>query len=430
MTTLTSKNKVQVGQLASEKIQYCNVSKDNVLQEQQTITDSHNPLPLVILKIAARCNLNCSYCYEFNLADTTWKDSPAHMSDEVFNKVLERVKRHCEWSGQKSVHFSMHGGEPCLIGPKRFNSFCEKMRKVLNDVEVKISIQTNGTLLDKEWAVILANNAVNVGVSMDGPREVHDIFRVDHQNKGSYDRVRSGIEVLKSAGIPFGILTVIQLGANPLTIHRHFLDLGCKSLSYLMPDYTHDTIKGIHEKFGPTPCADFLIPIFDDWWFHSTTDIRIRNFWDMARLIMGGESHVDALGNRPLRFIVINSKGDIEGLDVLKACDDALVKTGLNVADDDFCDISRLSHLHHQITFGRLPLSEVCKTCSECETCGGGYHPHRYSRANGFHNPSIWCADLLRIFTHIRARLEVSVEETHARRISLREKVAENQVSF
>jgi uncharacterized protein len=390
----------------------------NAVQERG-LMNINSPLPLIILKVAARCNLNCSYCYEFNLADTTWKNSPAFMSDEVFDTVLLRVKRHCEWSGQKAVHFSIHGGEPCLIGPKRFNALCQKAQQVLSDVHVKFSIQTNGTLLTDEWASVLADNEVNIGISLDGPKEVHDVCRVDHQGKGSYDRVQAGMDILNKAGVPFGILTVIQLGADPMAVHRHFLDLGCQSLSYLMPDYTHDTVAEAHEKFGPTPCADFLLPIFDDWWFNGTIDVRIRNFWDIARSIMGGDSQVDALGNRPLRFVVINSSGDIEGLDVLKACDDGLVKTGLNVYDADFRDIANVSLLHSQITFGGFPLPQACQLCPERSTCSGGYHPHRYSRARGFDNPSVWCADLLRLFTHVRARLNVPVEETLVRQRSL-----------
>src|SRR5262249_51892787 len=145
---------------------------------------------------------------------------------------------------------------------------------------------------------------------------------------------------------------------------------------------THDTIGPLRERFGPTPGADFLIPIFEDWWHNSTLDIRIRNFLDIARLIMGGGSTVDALGSRPLYFVVISSAGDIEGLDVLKECDDGLVKTGLNVREANFRDIAQASPLHAQITFGRLPLPAQCRACSERATCGGGYPPHRYSKRN------------------------------------------------
>jgi uncharacterized protein len=395
-------------------------------EERREFLDISSPLPLIIIKVTSRCNLNCTYCYEFNLADQTWRHSPPKISDDVFDKILFRVKRHCAYSGQASVNFSFHGGEPCLLGPKRFGALCKKARQTLNEIDVRISLQTNATLLNSDWAATLLENAVNVGMSLDGPKSVNDVDRIDHRGRGSYDRVRRGMDVLRKADIPFGLLTVIQLGADPLLIHRHFLDLGATSLSYLYPDYTHDTIGSVREKFGPTPCADFLIPIFDDWWFNSTIDIRVRNFWEMARLIMGGDSHVDALGNRPLRFVIVNSAGDIEGLDVLKACDDGFVKTGLNVREADFRDIGQANPLHGQMVFGSLPLAKMCMACQERETCGGGYHPHRYSRRRGFDNPSVWCADLLRLFTHMRARLEVGVKETKFRKESLQVQTTEH----
>ena len=376
-------------------------------------------LPLLILKLAARCNLNCTYCYEFNLADTTWQNSPSHISDEVFDAVLDRVERYTRWSGQSRIHLSMHGGEPTLLGPERFERLCERARTRLSHLQVKISIQTNGVLLNQNWANVFARQRVNIGVSIDGPPQIHDRARVDHAGRGSYDRVRRGVEALAEAGVPFGILTVIPLGSDPILVHRHFLEMGCPSLNYLMPDVTHDTVGDLHKRYGPTPCADFLIPIFDDWWFQSTLEVRIRIFWDIARAILGGESTVDALGNRPLRFLVVATNGDIEGLDVLKACDNGLVKTGMNVLEHDFWDLERYSPLHAKIVFDQMPLSPTCIRCEEMKTCAGGYHPHRFSRVNGFENPSVWCADILRLFTHIRARLGVDWRATDERRAQL-----------
>src|SRR5205085_3744173 len=229
---------------------------DALCETRGDFLDINRPLPLIIIKVTARCNLDFSYCYEFNLADQSWRRNPPKVSDNVFENILLRVKRHCGYSGQTSVNFSFHGGEPCLLGPKRFGALCKKARKTLNDIDVRISLQTNGTLLNSDWASVLLENAVNIGISLDGPKNVNDVYRIDHRGRGSYDRVRTGMDALRKADIPFGLLTVIQLGADPLSVHRHFLDLGGTSLSYLYPDYTHDTIGAVHEKYGPTPCAD------------------------------------------------------------------------------------------------------------------------------------------------------------------------------
>ncbi|MDQ2808223.1 MAG: radical SAM protein [Chloroflexota bacterium] len=380
---------------------------------------SATPLSQFIIKSASRCNLNCSYCYVYNKGDLTWRARPAIMSDETFKMTIARIRRHCLFSGQRSVILTFHGGEPCLIAPGRFDSWCNWIAEQLADiVTVQISIQTNGTLLNPSWIDVLSRHNVDVGVSMDGPKNLHDVFRVDHKGRGSYDAVERGLMLLRDSGIRFGILSVVQLGADPLIIHHHFLGLGCKYICYLLPAYTHDTIGPIRERYGPHPCADFLLPIFDDWWFNSTLDVRIREFWTIARLIMGGTTDLDSFGNPPIRFVSVETDGEIHGLDKLRICEDGYTRLGLNVYDGDFRDFTQTNALHAHVLAGML-LPQACNPCPERDTCAGGYLPHRYSRAHGFDNPSVWCADLLAIFTHIRERLGVSVEDTRRRREAL-----------
>jgi uncharacterized protein len=342
------------------------------------------------------------------------------MSEDTFEMALKRIRRHCLFTDKKTITLLFHGGEACLMGAKRFDSWCDKARQSLKGVaEVRFMMQTNGTLLDDAWAEVLLKQRVRVGVSMDGPKKMHDTFRVDLKGRGSYDDVVRGLNILREAHIPFSILSVIPLGADPLPIHHHFISLGCESINYILPDFTHDTIAPVHKRHGPTPCADFLIPIFDDWWFNGTVDVKLRDFWNIARLILGGESQSDSLGNRPLQFVFVEADGSIEGLDVLRVCKEGITATGLNVQDADFRDIMQASTLHGRIIFEGLPLPTGCSSCPERNTCGGGYLPHRYSQAREFDNPSVWCADLLALFSHIRQRMSIPVEETQRRRQAL-----------
>jgi uncharacterized protein len=272
----------------------------------------------------------------------------------------------------------------------------------------------DGTRLDEHWIDVFREHDVSIGVSLDGPREANVGVRVDHKGRGSY-RVARSIELLAAADVPFSILSVVQPGADALQIHRHFLSLGCKSIAYLFPAETHETIGGLGEEFGATPCADFLIPIFDDWWDNSTIDLRIREFWEMGRVILGGQTQLDSLGNPAIRFVSVETDGSIHGLDKLRTCADGMTNTELSVFGADFCEIANLSSLHASVMNG-MPLPSGCRACPERETCGGGPLPTRYSRERGFDNPSVWCADLLALFAHIRARMGISHEETRARR--------------
>jgi uncharacterized protein len=378
------------------------------------------PIIQLILKVASRCNLNCSYCYVYNQADSTWKQRPVIMSDGIFEAALERIHQHCRYSGQKSLRICFHGGEPCLIGVQRFDSWCTDARRVLSgSMAVQLVIQTNGTLLDDSWAEVFRKHDVMVGVSLDGPKEHNDIFRVNHAGLGSYNEVARGIKILQRAQVPYGILCVIPLGAKPLSVHRHFLELGSTRVTYLLPHFTHDTIAHIRQRYGATPCADFLVPIFDDWWFNGTMDIQIRDLRNMARIILGGSSQIETFGNVPPRYVFVETDGAIEGLDCLRVCKDRITPIGLNVLNADFREILQTDNMHRTAIFEGMALPRACRGCPEEHTCGGGYLPHRYSSARGFDNPSVWCADLLKLFTHLRLRLDVPVEETLLRQQSL-----------
>jgi uncharacterized protein len=356
------------------------------------------------------------------MADSTWKQRPPLMSDAIFGLALERIQSHCRFTRQEYANIVFHGGEPCLIGARKFDDWCTKAKAGLADLaKPTLSIQTNGTLIDRTWADVFKKHRVQVGISMDGPQPIHDAFRIDHAGRGSYDQIERGIRCLQDADVRYGILSVIALGADPVAVHRHFIELGCKEITYVLPHVTHDTIEPIHRLYGQTPVADFLIPIFDEWWFNETPDIHIGDLRNMARIVMGGSSQIETIGNVPPQYVFIESDGELEGLDNLRACRDGISKINLNVRDAEFRDILQANNMHGTAIFEGMPLSNICQACPECDTCGGGYLPHRYSSVNGFDNPSAWCADLLKLFTHIRLRLGVTIEQTRAFRLALRE---------
>jgi uncharacterized protein len=371
-----------------------------------------------IVKVASRCNLNCTYCYMYNKGDDSWMGRPRIMSDIVFCATLINIAEHCRHFGLGGVSIMFHGGEPTLVGVDRFDRWCRMARDTLGGLEVKLSIQTNGTLLDSSWARLLATHNVGVGISMDGPAELHDIARVDHRRRGSHADVLEGIAALNAVGVPFGLLCVTPLGIpDPVAVHRHFVDVGAASVGYLFPDHTHDTIGEIRDRYGAHPVADFLIPIFDDWWSHGNIELRVSPFWEMARAIRGGDSGSDLFQNSPLHYVVVETDGEIQGLDVLRICD-GLGRTGMNVATHQFRDALVAETDQISLLRGSTPLAELCLRCDERQTCGGGHLPHRYSRDAGFDNPSVWCTDLLLLFGHIRARMGVTQTQTQALRTS------------
>jgi uncharacterized protein len=389
------------------------------------VPDPLDALHGVTFKVAARCNLNCSYCYVFNKGDTTWRERPARMSQEVFEAGIARLREACLRSGRDEVSVTLHGGEPTLVGPARARAFFEAARRGLDGVaDVRLAIQTNATRLTGEWVQLFAEYRVDVGVSMDGPPAVHDRERVDHRGRGSHGAVLRGLDLLREGGVPFAVLSVVNLRADPLEVHEHFCELGPDQISYLMPHHTHDDIAQVTARYGPTPCLDWLAPVLEQWWSHGTSRASVQPFRTMARIILGGPSDLDLFGGAPLGFCFVETDGDIEGLDVLKICEDGFAGTAHNVVTDGFDAVAASDSLNAETIFRGRPLPTACAACPEAETCGGGYLPHRYLRGAGLDRPSAWCRDLLGLFGQLRRLLEVDHDETLARRRALAELAA------
>jgi uncharacterized protein len=146
--------------------------------------------------------------------------------------------------------------------------------------------------------------------------------------------------------------------------------------------------------------ADYLIPIFDDWWEDNNPNVKIRMFEVILSLAFGKRRVLDSLGGFPLEEAVIEADGSFEPLDVLRECGDGFTDIGLNIVTDSFEDFlgNRLIKL---ALWGNEGLSETCKACALHDICGGGYLPHRYGAGREFQNPSIHCKDLWRLITHI-----------------------------
>lgn len=362
-------------------------------------------LSTVIVKLASRCNLNCRYCYLYNHQDKTYLQRPALMRDEVFDAVLSAMARHCDRQAPHSMSILLHGGEPLLIGRERFVQMVNRARSVLRDKLRRISVQTNGVLIDDEWACTLAHLQIEVSVSLDGPKSTHDDQRIDHRGIGSYEQVIRGIDALLAAGVHPYVLCVINPRCSGVETYRHLLSLGFKRFDFLLPDVTHDSKPLFYGDLSSGCIARYLVPIFDEWLETDDPSIEIRIFHTLLTRIMGGRASHDAFGNARLSYIAVETDGTMESLDVLRVCETGLSSTGLNVCEHDFEDLAQGSQrIYEAMCFG-FPAASVCRACAEFGTCGGGYPPHRYSQTAQFDNPSVWCADIKALLSHMRGAI-------------------------
>src|SRR5262249_44029941 len=151
-----------------------------------TSADRAIPFTTFVVKVVSRCNLNCSYCYMYNLADKTYLGQPPVMTEEVTAALARRIALHADRHDVPWVHVILHGGEPLLMGKTRLRTWVNQVRSVFaGGLESCFSIQSNGTMIDDEWIDLLADLGVLIGISVDGPKEHHDRHRLDHKSRGS-----------------------------------------------------------------------------------------------------------------------------------------------------------------------------------------------------------------------------------------------------
>lgn len=153
----------------------------------------------IVLKISERCNINCTYCYFFENRDRSAFGRPPLMTTQISSAFADRIREGFDNGFLSHLQIDFHGGEPLLIGKKRFKSIIENILKLIPEDRVRFCIQTNAMLVDSEWIDLFAEFDVNVGVSLDGPDHIHNQFRIDHLGRPTHSRVMEGINQLIAA---------------------------------------------------------------------------------------------------------------------------------------------------------------------------------------------------------------------------------------
>lgn len=371
------------------------------------------PMRNFICKIASRCNLDCDYCYVYHHVDQSWRKQPVRMSLETAAQIGRRVHEHAVNHGLTVVDVTLHGGEPFLLGLDYIDQLCSTITKHAQTTKVQFHSQTNGSLFTQETLDFCRKWNIKLGVSCDGPRSATDLHRFDHQGRSSFDRLNAALELLatpEGQEIWEGFLTVVDIRNNPVEVYNFLRTFNPKSIEFLFPLGHHDMLPlGKQETPHATPYADWMLSIFEMWYTQRPYQTKVRRFRDIIALAMGTSNSSEEWGLQPVDFLVIESNGEIQGVDTLKVTFPGASELGLNVFDHGIDDVYQVP-LVVERQAGWASLCDTCQSCELVKICGGGYFPHRYSAKNGFANPSIYCDDIKKMIHTVLATVNADLQ--------------------
>jgi uncharacterized protein len=372
-----------------------------------------------VVKVVSHCNLNCSYCYMYNLRDKTYLDQPRSMSTEVTGAMIRRIRSHASRHSVPYVHIILHGGEPLLMGRAPLESWVLQVRRGLSAFNPLFSLQSNGVLIDDAWIETLADLQVSVGISVDGPANFHDRYRVNHSGKGSYAEVVAAIRRLQEHPRGHDIFSSVMAVVNPDLPPRELFEFW----QFLDVDNFDISLPHANHAFPPRPgtlsYGQWMIEFFDLWFDQNRADRHVRYFENILRMLFGYPISTDNIGGKPVDVVVVETDGGIEPTDAFKSCANGLTKLGMNVRANEFDELYSIAMIN-TLQAGAPKLCQTCQSCSLKNVCGGGYMPHRYDMRGSFDNPSVYCEDLKALISHMARRSVASLPSQLRQTVALK----------
>ena len=317
--------------------------------------------------------------------------------------VLETyVAQHIEASPDEVIRFSWHGGEPTVLGVDFFRQATALQRKHRpSGKTIANGLQTNGTLLDEDWGRFLVEENFAVGLSLDGPREFHDLFRVARDERPTYEEAMRGYKILRRHGVNCDILSVISAAnvGHPLEVYRFFKQIGAPDVSFLPLVEPRAGVRGDVSPRSVTSEAwgDFLSAVFDEWVGADIGRIKIQIFEEASRTAFGQEHSLCLFRPTCGDIPVVEHNGDFYSCDHYV---DAEHRLG-NIRETHLADLleSRAQREFGQAKLKNLP--PVCRDCEVLDMCHGECPKNRFSmRDDGEPGLNFLCAGYKRFFNH------------------------------
>lgn len=334
---------------------------------------------LLIKPASSSCNLNCTYCFYNDVADNRSVKNYGIMTDETLENMVKKAFEEVTYQ----VNFAFQGGEPTVAGLeyfKKFHKLVEKYNK--ENVGVTFALQTNGTLLDKNWTVLFRKYNYLLGISLDGNKEIHNSFRVDKQGKETFSKVYKTLRLLKKEKVEFNILAVVNkmTAENGKLVYNFFKNSGFRYFQFIP---CLDKLYSEQQKeytLTDIDYGNFLNDTFELWYqdIMSGKKTSVRYFDNMIKIILGEKPEAcDMVGH-------CNVNGIIEADGSVYPCDFYVLdeyKLG-NINESSYMEMFR-SDRAEQFVKSSLKISNRCKVCKYFKLCRSGCKRHKELDENG-----------------------------------------------
>ncbi len=349
--------------------------------------------------IGSICNLHCHYCYYLKKRDLYPNSVSLRMPDSILE---EYIVQHITASSGSVINFSWHGGEPIILGLDYFRNIVALQRKHQpRNQRITNGIQTNGTLIDEDWCHFLAAEGFAVGLSLDGPQEVHDRYRVTKGQKPTYKEVMRGYRLLQQHQIPCDILCVVHAEnvQHPIEVYRFFKQIEGSYIGFLpLIELQPDGESGVsHRTVPPEAFGNFLCTIFDEWKSQDIGRVNVQIFEEAARTAFGQEQALCIFRKTCGDVPVVEHNGDFYSCDHFVTPQHRLG----NIGETPLVNLLESSA---QRAFGQAKLDTLPRVCQACEVldmCHGGCPKDRILQTpDGETGLNYLCAGYKRFFTH------------------------------
>ncbi|MBI2538318.1 MAG: anaerobic sulfatase maturase [Deltaproteobacteria bacterium] len=371
--------------------------------DPQTTAPAAREFQVMAKPIGPICNLDCTYCYYLKKEYLYPKGESFRMSEELLEKY---ILQHIQASPKPMISFAWHGGEPTILGLDYFRKIVELQRKHQpSGRRIVNGIQTNGTLLDEEWGRFLAEEGFYVGLSLDGPQELHDGYRVTKGQKPTFKQVMGAYKLLRRHKVHVDLLCVVHnLNVHhPIQVYRFFKEMGVEYLQFLPLVERLENGGGVSQQTAPAEAfGTFLCAVFDEWVRQDVGKIVVQIFDEAARPALGMEHALCIFRETCGDVVVLEHNGDFY------SCDH-FVTPEYRLGNIRETHLAELIESPAQRNFGaakRDTLPRYCRECPVRDMCNGGCPKDRFIKTpDGEEGLNYLCAGYKKFFLHSREPL-------------------------